>query len=211
MRYLCILALICAVAPSVRAQQPGPSHDTGEPFGVRFLPAMGPVGSIGRVTGEACGVGFNYDVHRRGPDRLELGGFLDGNLPSRIELRMAPNQHHLAGALGTSAGDAVVDLQLTEFELSGRVGWRRFELRSEGDTLQGPMQIAGAAEPGSALVRGRAALWTLPPAEQAAVLPLLLTCYVPRIGLQSLGRLEVGVGGPEGYLPAGSSAVYSHF
>jgi hypothetical protein len=174
---------------------------SGEPFELAQ--------TSGRITGQVCGMDVDLDVKRAG-DGVALSGFLDGKFPVHLTARdEAGGGRAIAGGLGTQAGDAAVDLHVRADKLDGHVGFRRFDLRADGDKLAGTMQIAGAIEPSDAELDGRAQLASLPLDTQAALLPSLLTCNVQRIGRWGRSSLLVRVGGPAGALPHESSSVYT--
>ena len=172
----------------------------GEPFDLKQ--------QSGRITGQVCGMDLNLDVQQRS-DGVELTGFLDGSFPVHLAARQTGASRTISGGLGTRAGDAAVDLRLDAQALDGRVGFRSFQLRAQGDALAGSMQIAGAIEPSEAVVEGRARLETMPLETQAALVPALLTCNVQRVGRWGRSSLMVRVGGPAGALPHQSSSVYT--
>jgi hypothetical protein len=195
-------SLLCALflAGCASAGQPA-THYAGEPF---ELSQRG-----GRITGQVCGMDLDLDVQRSG-DGVSLSGFIDGRLPVHLSARPDMGGRVITGALGTSAGNAAVELRLADDFLGGRVGFRRFDLRARGDDLAGTMQIAGAIEPSDAVLAGRAQLASLPLDTQAALVPALLSCNVQPIGRWGRSSLMVRVGGPAGALPHQSSSVYTH-
>ncbi len=195
---LCALFVVgCAGAGSLQPTV----HYGGEPFD---LAQRG-----NRISGQVCGMDLTLDVAHQG-DSVELSGFIDGRLPVHLSARRDAGGHAITGALGTSTGNAAVDLRLGSDSLGGRVGFRRFDLRAHGDELAGTMQIAGAIEPSDAVLEGRAQLASLPLETQAALVPALLSCNVQPIGRWGRSSLMVRVGGPAGALPHQSSSVYTH-
>ncbi|MGZ3425945.1 MAG: hypothetical protein ACXVCV_04805 [Polyangia bacterium] len=195
---LCALLLVgCAGSGS---RQPA-AHYAGEPFD---LSQRGD-----RISGQVCGMDLTLDVTHSG-DAVELSGFIDGKMPVHLTAHPDAGGHAITGALGTSTGNAAVDLRLGGDSLGGRVGFRRFDLRAHGDELAGTMLIAGAIEPSDAILAGRAQLAALPLDTQAALVPTLLTCNVQPIGRWGRSSLMVRIGGPAGALPHQSSSVYTH-
>jgi hypothetical protein len=69
-----------------------------------------------------------------------------------------------------------VELKLTHERISGVAGMRRFDLHAEGDRYEGRMIIANHVLPFR--LKGRGALWSMPAADQAAILPFVITCIV---------------------------------
>jgi hypothetical protein len=195
---LCAFLVAGCAGPS--SQQMAAVHYSGEPFD------LAEHGS--RITGQVCGMDLTVDV-TRSADAVELTGFLDGRYPVHLTARPAAVGRTIQGALGTAAGDAAVDVRFGPRGLDGRVGWRRFELKPQGDALAGTMQIAGSIEPSEAVVQGQAQLMSMPLETQAALVPALLTCNVQKVGRWGRSSLYVRVGGPAGALPHGSSSVYT--
>ena len=182
------------------AGQPA-THYSGEPFDLAARPS--------RITGQVCGMDLDLDVTHEG-DHVALSGFLDGKFPVHLSARPEGRGAAISGALGTAAGDSAVELRVAADQLDGRVGFRKFDLHAEGDTLAGTMQIPDAIEPPQAVLEGRAQLASLPLETQAALVPALLTCNVQPIGKFGKSELLVRVGGPAGALPHQSSALYTH-
>lgn len=150
------------------------------------------------------------DVEERGGN-VQLVGFIDGNMAVELNAKDEADGRHVTGRIGAAAGDSAVDVKLTPTTLSGRVGFRYFDLHgTHDDTLAGTMRIAGAQDLAQATVEGRAQLAALAPAVQAALVPTLLECNVQRIGQWGRSSLLVRVGGPAGALPHESSALYTH-
>jgi hypothetical protein len=201
MRHVCLSLLLAAGCASAVAGGPAVRY-AGEPFDLEQRP--------GRISGQVCGMDVNLDVQER-PGDVRLTGFVDGQFSVELRAHDEADGRHLDGRIGASAGDSVVDLKLTPTTLSGRVGFRHFELgATNADTLAGTMRIAGAQDPSDATVAGRSRLAALSPAVQAALLPTLLQCNVQRVGQWGRSSLLVRVGGPAGALPHQSSALYTH-
>jgi len=196
-----LLTALFVVAGCAGSSSRGPAvHYSGEPFD---LAARG-----SRITGQVCGMDLDVDVVRQG-DGVALSGFLDGKFPVHLQARPEGNGAAITGALGTAAGESAVDLRVAADQLDGRVGFRKFDLRANGDTLTGPMQIPNAIEPPVAVLEGRAQLASLPLDAKAALVPALLTCNVQPQGKWGKSELLVRVGGPAGALPHQSSSLYT--
>ena len=92
----------------------------------------------------------------------------------------ASTQWQIAGLLGTVAGVAaarspVVDLRISPETLHGRISFRYFQLTAtEDDSYVGEMRIGD--DKYRFVLFGKSALWSMPPADQAALLPLMLSC-----------------------------------
>ena len=194
--------LLSVVFAAGCATASGPAtHYSGEPFELAARPS--------RISGQVCGMDLDVDVTRSG-DGVALSGFLDGKFPVHLSAHPVGGGVAIDGALGTTAGQSAVELRVAADELDGRVGYRSFELRANGDTLAGTMQIPDAVERPEVTLEGRAQLAALPMEAQAALLPALLTCNVQTQGKWGRSELVVRVGGPAGALPHQSSALYSH-
>jgi hypothetical protein len=190
----------CATAPS------GPAvHYAGEPFDLEQRP--------GRISGQVCGMDLMLDVQERAGD-VQLTGFIDGRVAVELNAKDEADGRRVTGRIGNNAGSSAVDVKLTPVALTGRVGFRHFDLHASptpgDDTLAGTMRIAGAQDPAEARIDGRSKLVALSPAVQAALVPTLLECNVQRIGQWGRSSLLVRVGGPAGALPHESSALYTH-
>ncbi len=209
--YAFVLSILAGCASSPQQTPSALSTEyTGRPFVVRHTGPRfaGPATSSGgRITGQVCGVDITYEVtHKDG--RVRLTGFLDGHIPSQLTVEERDGERVVSGALGTRPGTAAVDLHLYPGRLTGRVGFRRFDLVQQGDQLLGELRMAGTDEPTTATINGLHVMQGLSPADQAAILPTLLTCYVARIGNFGRSPLVVGFGGPPGADPHGSSSLY---
>jgi hypothetical protein len=87
----------------------------------------------------------------------------------------AATEHRLVGNHHSPAGSETIDLRFGPDHLVGRVGWQQFDTRLNGDHLEGTYkkQDMPAVQ---VRIFGIDALWTLPLAEQAVLLPSLLFC-----------------------------------
>jgi hypothetical protein len=208
MRFVIFSILGSALAASGcagSAHESPAAHYAGEPFD---LTARGD-----RISGEVCGMDLDLFVVALSWDEgatlgVELTGFIDGQIP--VHLRQEAGDGLIKGSIGTSAGDAAVELRLTRERLVGRVGFRRFDLRARGDDFVGTMQIGDAIERSDVLVQDGKKLHALSMGEQVALLPTLLTCNVQPVGRWGKSSLTVRIGGPAGALPHQSSSVYTH-
>ena len=88
----------------------------------------------------------------------------------------SPTEHRLVGdhRLGRE-GAETIDLRFGLDHLKGRVGWRQFETQLNGDHLEGTYKNHDMP-PVTVRIFGLDALWALPLAEQAVLLPSLLFC-----------------------------------
>jgi hypothetical protein len=130
-------------------------------------------------------------------------------MPAALGVSEANGQRHFSGNLGGLGVDFVID----ETMMQGHVGIRVFALEAAGDVYRGFMRIPGTLDVNGgkqrtgALVNGKTALWGMPPADQAAVLPALMTCG--GMQFQHGDALSVGVGGQATDRPPETSAVYT--
>jgi hypothetical protein len=196
---LCALAAGCATGGMPRAKQ-APVAFTGEPYEMRD--------SGDRIDGKVCGIDIEYTVQERPDGTLALSGFIDARRPAYIELRQRNGQREISGSLGEEPATGAVDLQLSADRLRGRVGLRNFELSARDDQLVGQVRVAGTERPSDATVLGRSVLQSMPAADQAALLPPLLSCFMARIGRAFTREpFVVRVGGPPGALPQNTAGI----
>jgi hypothetical protein len=119
--------------------------------------------------------------------QLFYGGGISSQRPAYLEVQDRGDyggRRIISGYIGGSAGPGEVqmndrpmhevDLEVTFDRLRGVVGRRRFDLSVRGGDLVGTFEQAGKRVPFA--VRDLGALWSLTPADQAAILPLMLSC-----------------------------------
>jgi hypothetical protein len=115
------------------------------------------------------------------------GGAISSQRPAYLEVQDRGDnggRRVISGYIGGSAGPGEVmmnerplhevDLEVTFDRLRGTVGRRRFDLSARGADLVGSFEQSGKRVP--FVVRDLGALWSLTPADQAAILPLMLSC-----------------------------------
>ncbi len=167
--------------------------------------AIGPSAGVrdygGRLTGRVCGADVNLEAEYRGRYLaltghvypLEVTGSIvdDAEYSSRIEVRDRIGRdgtvdRRISGTVGANGRDLAealsfgrpprraVELELTRDRLRGHVGLRDLDLSAHDDTLDGTMTIAAQKLPFR--IRGWGAVWAMPAADQAAILPFVLTC-----------------------------------
>jgi hypothetical protein len=188
---------------------------SGQPFAVRQTAAHPQPGGAssglrdygGHIEGNVCGLDVSYEVQHEG-DHLRLSGFVDDDsyvsaLTVRDEGRVS---RAISGSL-TSNGGGSVNLDLRYNRVRGNVGLRVFDLGREGDHYVGSVTI-GQSLRALARINGADALWTLPPAVQAVVLPALLTCNAVELEDRLRGALVVGFGGPQTFEAKKVSSLY---
>ena len=190
---------------------------TGQPYQVKHEgahPSPGaPSGGLrdagGRIHGNVCGMFVDFDVTHKG-DHVQLVGSIDRIVPAAVDVADDHGMRHFTGSLGPLAVDFVAGTG----GMQGHVGIRVFAAEATpADDYHGDMRIPGMYDPGggkqsiSLEVHGRDALWAMPPADQAALLPTILTCGDTQFRM--LDGLVVGFGGKVAYRPEGTSAVYT--
>jgi acylphosphatase len=101
-------------------------------------------------------------------DLPEYGGAVIGdpatdarNASQAARLALTPRHH-------------TVELQISQDKIVGRIGFREFDLQAQADTYFGTMLFSGHKLPFR--LRGRGSLWSMPAADQAVILPFVLTC-----------------------------------
>jgi hypothetical protein len=187
---------------------------TGWPYGLRHRDAhpggaagasTGLRGDGGTITGRVCGVDVLYQVEHRG-EAVQLVGTLDNEFPAQLRVDDRDGSAHITGALATK----VVDLRVGGDGLVGYVGRFPFRLPRQGDSLHESVMLNNSGVVRRYGIGGFSELLRMPPAAQAALLPLFLDCL-----LESVWRRDNEIeavfrfGGPEGSLPP-STLVYLH-
>jgi hypothetical protein len=206
----------CATAPSTvlvdGREVPRPTlRFSGQPFSVRHSraypspesPSSGLRDAGGDISGHVCGMNLDYDVQHKG-DHVALDGHIDGPVPSHIDVREDGNARTFIGQIG----GAKVALTLLADSLTGTVGRREFNLTMQGDQMVGLVHIEGIGSV-PAIVHGVQALGDMPAADQAAVLPSLLTCALAPNRSTASMALEVGIGGTSTDVEPQTSSLYS--
>lgn len=167
-------------------------------------------GPGGDMTGRICGMDVDLDVkHQR--DRIVLVGSLDSLFPVRLEIRDDGGKRTITGNLGGNG----VELALTGNGLIGHVGLRMLSVEQMGDALIGFIRTPNiinlkTGEPGAGRIflGGRDALWALPPAAQAAIVPIVLTCAWMIADTGVVEPLKLRFGGEPADRPPQSSMFY---
>ena len=189
---------------------------TGQPYEIKHegahpqpgAPSGGLTRAGGSIHGRICGMFVDFDVTHKG-DHVQLVGSIDNHMPAAIDVREENGMRHFTGNLGGLGVDFIAGPRL----MQGHVGIRVFALDAGPDVYHGYMRMPGTLDVDGRKQRsasscaGRSALWPMPPADQAAILPAIMTCS----GMQfSVGdALHVGFGGPATDRPPETSAVYT--
>jgi hypothetical protein len=188
----------------------------GQPYSIKHEGAHpkpgSPSGGLrdngGSIRGRVCGMLVDFDVTHKG-DHVQLVGSIDNSHPAAIDVSEENGGRHFTGNLSGLGIDFVANATGME----GHVGIRVFALEAVGEGYGGFMRIPGLLDVNGAkqrlgvAVHGRDALWAMAPADQAAVLPALLTCGGAQFRIMS--AVEVGFGGQATDLPPETSAVYT--
>jgi hypothetical protein len=162
----------------------------------------------GSIKGRVCGMFVDFDVTHKG-DHVQLVGSIDNRMPAAIDVREQNGQRHFTGNLGPLA----VDFVAAPDGMQGHVGIRVFAIEAQGDLYRGFMRIPGLLDINGGkqrlgvAVSGRDALWGMPAADQAAVLPAIFSCGSTQFRM--VDALEVGFGGTATDRPPETSAVYT--
>ena len=189
---------------------------TGQPYQIRHdgahprpgEPSGGLRDSGGRIHGNVCGMFVDFDVAHKG-DHVQLVGSIDNRMDAAIDVADERGFRHFTGHLGGLA----VDFIAGKGGMQGHVGIRVFAVDVVNGDYRGDMRIPGMFDPGGGkqtigvTLHGREALWAMPAADQAAVLPALLTCGNSQNRI--LDDVTVGFGGAPTDRPAETSAVYT--
>jgi hypothetical protein len=189
---------------------------TGQPYSVRHEgahprpgnPSSGLRDNGGSIRGRVCGMLVDFDVTHKG-DHVQVVGSIDNQIPAAIDVSQANGQRHFSGNLGPLA----VDFVATPEGMQGHVGIRVFAIEANGDAYHGFMRIPGLldVEGGKqrlpVTVAGQQALWSMAPADQAAVLPAIFTCG--SMQFRVVDAIDVGFGGAATDRPPETSAVYT--
>jgi hypothetical protein len=189
---------------------------SGQPYTVKHEgahpqpggPSSGLQNPGGAIRGRVCGMLIDYDVVHKG-DHVQLVGSIDNHIPAAIDVSEQNGARRFTGNLGGLG----VEFTMVPTEIQGHVGIRVFALDAAGDGYDGFMRIPGVIVTSDdkqrvgVRITGREALWAMPAADQAAVLPALMTCggMQFRVG----DALQVGFGGEATDRPAETSAVYT--
>jgi hypothetical protein len=124
--------------------------------------------------------------------------------PMHLEVRDAWGERHIRGSIGDDIGEMftsindpdkskgapgvtgdvgapynakshTIDFALSSSSLHGTIGSRQYDLHADGnDNLVGTVVIGGQRLP--FMLLGVAELWSMPPSDQATILPMILTC-----------------------------------
>jgi hypothetical protein len=148
----------------------------------------------GRIAGFACGADFNFETDYRGRSIQLLGhvqavtqavALMRVQQPAHMEVRDMGGRRHFQGSVGDDIGglfiahdrsSKVIDFSFDSSGLHGQIGSRMFDLgAATDDVMSGTVRIStGEVLPFE--LRGVSSVWSMPAADQAAILPFMLTC-----------------------------------
>lgn len=189
----------------------------GQPYSVKHegahpqpgSPSGGLRDSGGSIRGRVCGMLVDFDVTHKG-DHVQLVGSIDNRTDAAIDVADDGGMRHFTGHLGGLAVDFIAGTG----GMQGHVGIRVFAVEATASNdYRGDMRIPGMFDPGGGkqsigiTVQGRDALWSMPPADQAAVLPAILTCGNTQHRI--IDDIVIGFGGRPTDRPPETSAVYT--
>jgi hypothetical protein len=217
-----LLLVACATSPRTaivdgREVPRATLEFNGQPYTVKHEgahprpggPSSGLKDAGGAIRGRVCGMLVDFDVEHKG-DHVQLVGSIDNHMPAAIDVsEQADGTRHFTGNLGSLG----IDFLLARGAMQGHVGIRVFALEPANDAYRGFMRIpglydaGGGVEPLPVTVNGRDALLSMPAADQAAVLPALMTCGGAQFRM--VDRFNFGIGGEATDRPPETSALYT--
>jgi len=189
---------------------------TGNPYSVKHEgahprpggPSSGLKDAGGSIRGRVCGMLVDFEVTHKG-DHVQAVGSIDNRYEAAVDVSEDKGVRHFTGNLGPLAVDFVAGPTVME----GHVGIRVFAVETAGDVYQGFMRIPGLLDINGGKQRlgvsvaGRDALWAMPAADQAVLLPSILTCG--SMQFRAVDSIEVGFGGNATDRPDDTSAVHT--
>ena len=189
---------------------------TGQPYIVRHHRAHpkpgGPSDGLkdegGDIVGRVCGMDIDFSVKHEG-DQVSLGGFIDNEVPAQLVIKEKDGVRTIVGGYQVSGGLGSIDLTFNADSIKGNVGIRIIDGKAVDDTWQGKIEIKGFTGEFKLIVNGRATLLAMTAAQQAAILPAILTCYFGATTMHAArNELRVGFGGEQADLPPMTNSLY---
>lgn len=177
---------------------------TGHPYALQHHGAhpqpggasSGVRGPGGEISGTHCGAQVMLQVEHQG-DHVAVAGSVDREV---VRLRMVERggQRFIHGVIGPRS----VEISLSPEGISGHIGSSLYDLVAQGDrwTNGRPHLGQGLA------IAGKAALWSMAPAQQLAVVPLTLSC-LEGLSRGQFGQTELSFGGLATAVPRGTLAL----
>ena len=158
----------------------------------------------GRISGLICGLDVEYTIeHKVGETRLI--GTIENQYPSNLRVITAKDAHAVVGNVGPKE----VRLEFSEQHVRGYVGRCPYQMFLDPAVSGADTLVEFATSKGQTMrieLYGTKSLWQMPPADQAAVLPLVLLCTTAKV-FENLGRESIppyGFGGKLGAVPSGT-------
>lgn len=177
---------------------------TGHPYALQHRGAHpqpggasgGVRGPGGEISGTHCGAQVMLQVEHQG-DHVAVAGAVDREL---VRLRMVERagQRFIEGVIGTRS----VEISLSQEGISGHIGASLYDLVAQGDRWTNGRPHLGQAF----AIAGKAALWSMAPAQQMVVVPLTLSC-LEGMSRAQLGVSELSFGGMATAVPRGTLAL----
>ena len=190
---------------------------TGQPYEIKHegahpqpgSPSGGLTAAGGSIHGRICGMFVDFDVTHKG-DHVQLVGSIDNRMPAAIDVREENGMRHFTGNLGKLGVDFVVGAD----GMQGHVGIRVFAVEAAADgayhgymRIPGLLDVNGGKQRLGLTLHGREVAWQMPPADQAAIIPAILTCGGAQYRM--VDSVEVGFGGDATDRPPETSTVYT--
>lgn len=179
---------------------------TGQPYAVRHLNAHPEPGGAssgvkeqgGRITGVICGSDVDLNVTHAG-DHVELYGLVENQHQTTLQIAQTSGFHTITGSIAFRE----VKLELYGDRLRGFVGRCPVDMQQDGDALVDTVVSSGQQM--QRRLSGLDALWKLPAAPQALILPMVVSCLVEKT-FENLGRDTpvLGFGGALSSQPPGT-------
>lgn len=158
----------------------------------------------GRISGLVCGLDVEYSVeHKSGETRMT--GTIENQYPSNLRVITTKDVHAVVGNVGPKE----VRLEFSDQHIRGYVGRCPYRMIADPAVSGGDTLVEFIKSKGQEMrieMYGTKSLWQMPPADQAAVLPLILLCTTAKV-FQNLGRDSIpayGFGGRLGAVPSGT-------
>jgi hypothetical protein len=142
----------------------------------------------GQIEGRACGLDLLFfptwtgnHVLMQGWGRVAWNTTTSSRDTVALSLMIAERQDGSRTITGTADMKATfpIELDVGSERVRGTIGAQRFDLVASGDSLVGRMFMSGASIPYA--IAGRGALHAMPPADEALLLTMMMTCTDARV------------------------------
>ncbi len=163
-------------------------------------PSSGVKEQGGRITGMICGSDVDVTVTHAG-DHVELYGVVENQHTTTLQIAETHGFHTITGSVAYRE----IQIQLFGDRLRGFIGRCPFDMTQEGDALVQTTYNQTVAQGNEMHLRinGLEALWKLPAADQAALLPMVVQCLQQKM-FENMGHENppaMGFGGPVSAVP----------